>query len=267
MRTCAAMIRDTPTRERNRSREWIACVEQHAAAVPGEGAASRLVVVGLRPPPGHVQESRLDGAEFAAVERRLEAQARRPEAVLKDDAERLPGAAGRFDEARAALARQFQRLLDEHMLAGFEAARGDIQMAAWRRQDDRRLDRRIGEDNFEVGRDWKGELRREGRRALRRAAHREAHVDPLRKVEQALRMRLRGRPEADDGDADLAGHAASPFTESSSGRRARHATSARARRRPPDPSAGRPRRGAPASAAAESAAWQSGRRSSDGRTP
>ncbi len=39
--------------------------DEHAAAVAGVGAATRLVVIGLRPPPGDVEFDRAQGAEAA----------------------------------------------------------------------------------------------------------------------------------------------------------------------------------------------------------
>ena len=178
--------------------------QQHAAAVAPERAPARFVVIGLRTPPRHGQEGRLDAAEFAPVQRRLQPQARGAEAVLQGDAEGLAGPARDIDQLPPARAGQFQRLLHEDMLAGFEAARRNLEMARGRRQHDAGRDVRIGQRGVEIGRGRERELPGIGRGTVRRAADGPAHLRTIRQIEQAPGMRQGGRAEADDGDAELA---------------------------------------------------------------
>ena len=148
--------------------------EQDAAAVAGHRAAPGLVVVALRPPPGHRHGRGLDGAERTARKELAQAKARRPEAMLQRHAEPPTGPAPGLDQALAARDGELQRLLDEHVLAGREAALGDIEMGCGRGQDQHRVHSGIGDRRLDVGRGREGKAPGEvsARSRLRLAAQR-----------------------------------------------------------------------------------------------
>ena len=178
--------------------------DQHAAAVARLHAAARLVVVGLRPPPRHHHRRRLDVAEAAFAQHFPQAQAAGTEAVLQADAETAVGATARRDQLLAALDRDLQRLLAQHMLAGGERRLGDRQMRVGRRQHHHRIDRRILDGARDIGGGGKavavGDIL-QPRLTARRGPH---HAGAIGEIDQAARVRLQRVAQPDDGNADHA---------------------------------------------------------------
>jgi hypothetical protein len=77
---------------------------------------------------------------------------RRPETVLEDDPERHPGALGGDDDRLGGGGRPFDRLLEQHRLAGGDRPGDDLGPGVRRRQHDDRADLGGGDEGAEVGR-------------------------------------------------------------------------------------------------------------------
>ena len=129
-------------------------VHQGAAAVERLRALpAALVVVRLRPPPfaGRLAQRQpaeaagLDGLPSAPGWRRRSATGRWCRACT-------PLLVAGLDDAVAALQRDFQRLLDDDVLAGLRRGDGRLQVRAARRGDDDDVDVRPGQHRVEVGR-------------------------------------------------------------------------------------------------------------------
>ncbi|MNL16555.1 hypothetical protein D3C87_1376060 [compost metagenome] len=120
--------------------------DQHPAAILGEAAASGLVIIALlRPPPGHDQMHRVQGAQLALRKLLRERHGGGAEAVLEDDAQRHPGIVAGCHDPFGGRSGALHRLFHQHMLAG-PCRRGDDLLARiGRGQHQDGVDRRIGQ--------------------------------------------------------------------------------------------------------------------------
>ncbi len=175
--------------------------EQHAAAVARLGATTGLVVVGLRPPPAHRYRGRRDRAERAVADQRFEAQRVGPKPMLQHQAERDPAAFRGLDQARGALDRDLDRLLEQHVLAGRRRALDQLEVRGRRAEDEQRLDGLVGEQRIERIGGRQLEFLGDRVAARARAGEHTSDLDPVGEVEQALGVRRDRHAGADHGDA------------------------------------------------------------------
>src|SRR5262245_25935679 len=116
--------------------------EQHAAAVARFRAASRLIVVALRPPVRHYRRRRDQLAE--ARQQLAQLLRRGTKAMLQNDSEFYLASA--LHQPLRPLSRDFDGLLEQDVLAGGDALLDQLEMRIRRREDEHRADRRVGED-------------------------------------------------------------------------------------------------------------------------
>ena len=175
--------------------------DQHAAAVAREGAASRLVVIALRPPQPDDRRTADDGAELAGAQDLGEPHARRAEAMLEHDAEGDARVAARPDELLGLLGRGLDRLFEQHMLAGRGASAGDVEMGVRRREDRYCVDRCVVEDRVEAVAERKVEPRAERLAPRRARAEGVGDLDLVGEVDEAFGVRRDRHAQSDDGNA------------------------------------------------------------------
>ncbi len=177
--------------------------DQHPAAVAGERAAARLVVVALWSPQADHGGTSDDAAEIARGEDFRQFAACRAEAVLQDDAERHAGGAAAVDEFDCARGADVERLFHQHVLARRGALQRDVAMGVGRREDGDRIDRVVRENGVEAVAQRKGKPLAEGFPTLGARAEGVCDLDLVGKVHETLGVRRHGHAEANDGDACL----------------------------------------------------------------
>ncbi len=185
--------------------------DEHAAAVARHGAAPRLVVIGLRPPPGHGAGGGADGAEGTLVYQRLQPERRRAEAVLQRHAERQPDATHAGDDGLGAVEADVQRLLEQHVLAPLRRRLDQFEMGVRRGEDPHGVDVAARQQTLDVGGHGEGEPLGEGPQPVLAARGGGHYLDPVGEVDEALGMRLHRIAEPDDVSAD-ARHALLPVS-------------------------------------------------------
>src|SRR5271170_7036151 len=90
--------------------------DQHAAAVASEGAAAGLVVIALRPPPGHGELRQGEIAERALRQQPPQPDRRGTEPMLQYDAEADARRLADPDDALRRRRGALDRLLHDHVL-------------------------------------------------------------------------------------------------------------------------------------------------------
>ena len=175
--------------------------DQHAAAVARLGAAAGLVVIGLRAPVRNDGRAADDLSEIAAFEDFAQLQARRTEAMLQHHAESHAGVATGFHHLLGAGGRNFQRLFQQHVLAGFGGGENEIAMRIRRRQDRDAIDALVREDRVEIAGDRKLVFVRKRLAARFGRAVGRRDLDAILQIDEALGMRSDRHAKADDRHA------------------------------------------------------------------
>ncbi len=137
--------------------------DQHTAAIAGEAAAARLVIVALRPPEPDDGRAADEIAQRAGRDPFGKPHARRAEPVLQHDAERHAGVPAGGDDLLGARRRDLDRLLEQHMLARRGAALRDLQMRVRGAEHQNGRNGRIGQHRLQTVR------QREGKRSANEA--------------------------------------------------------------------------------------------------
>ena len=175
--------------------------EQHAAAVASFGAASRHVVIALRPPQRHADGNADHRSQPTLCQHRRETQRRRFEAVLQHHRRRHARALDDKDQPLAALGGDLERLFQQDVLAGGAGALHQLEMAGRWRENGDGINGGIGEDRIEIATHLQAGGRRKGFTPRGTRRERSRHLRPAGQVFQALDMRPSGQAEPDQGDA------------------------------------------------------------------
>ena len=123
--------------------------DEDPAAVAGVGAAARLVVVGLRPPPGQGDLHRREGAERARADEVGERARAGAHPVLEDDAEGDPRPLADLHQLRRGGGAALERLLGEDVLPGPRRRLDEAEPGVGRGEDEDRLHARIVEQRLQ----------------------------------------------------------------------------------------------------------------------
>ncbi len=128
------------------------CLIHHGAAAVKRlrSLPTALVVIGLRSPPFARRFRQREPAELSSIHRGLEGQVGVAETRREDGAELYTVAVASLDNAVAALGRDFQRLLNDHVLSRIGGGNGRFQVGAARRRDNDGLYVRPGQRGGEV---------------------------------------------------------------------------------------------------------------------
>ena len=100
--------------------------DEHPATIACQGAATGLVVIALRPPPGNADRCRLHSAQAVLVEQRLQALHPRAKSVLQHHTELALVLLGQIDNGFCPRQRYIQRLFQQHMFAMGQTGLGHL---------------------------------------------------------------------------------------------------------------------------------------------
>jgi len=140
--------------------------EEDTAAIAFERAPTRFVVVRLRPPPRDMNRCHGDVAKRALAQPPGEFARSGPKAMLKHDAELHARALAACDDGFCARRVGLERLFEQDVLARRGKAFDERQMGPRGRQDQRGVDRSVGDDRIEIPRQREIEPLGEARASL-----------------------------------------------------------------------------------------------------
>ena len=178
--------------------------DQDAAAIAGERAAARLVIVALRPPPGHVELHGGDASKGTFGQKSAQGFRALTEAVLEDDTGGDTGALGRSNDRLGPSQASLERLLHQDVLARSGDPLDQLEPRIGRGQQHDRVDVRRVQHRLEAVGDGQAEARVEGSAAVGRRAPGE-HIDAVGELDQALGVRCHRHAEPDEADLSF-GH-------------------------------------------------------------